>query len=261
MVDSAVFRFAVPATLAVLVSGCALPPPSGCMSEPTAGATLVSLPQEVMGKAVRRVRFTDPWQFDVYVLYRGVDGARLEATYLQARYKFGTNVVLNFNDPLERRVLGFAYNAGTHPKFGKSVWIDSAFGGMWAKSFRHPVTGQQCAGFVASWDWRSDDPKGRPSKAIYGYYCAANGASLDLTAKDNVLSKLKAGLKPVDFGIGGPACEDAGVRSTLSVGHDILIRAQPSGKAGSPAAAGDSAFPLARATRFHDYNDDSNVWE
>lgn len=258
---SAISRLVAATALVAAAGGCALPPPSGCMSEPASAEALVTLPSEIMGGAARRVRFADPREFDEYVLYRGDDGKRLEAVYMETRWKHGDNVVLNFFEPLADRVLGFAYNAGTEPAFGEAVQVDTAFGGMWAKPYRHPVTGQSCAGFMETWDERSDDPKFRPSKALYGYYCAPEGASQPVAAPaGDVLSRLEAGLRPVAAGAGTPACEDAGIRSTRPGGSDILARAKASGEAGTPAAVGDRNFPPARAVRFHQHNG-SDDWD
>lgn len=253
MIDSGGFRTAVPIAFAAALGGCTLPPPSGCMSEPDAAQALVIVPDEIMGPAARRVRFADPREFDEYVLYRGSDGERLEAVYLETRWKHGRNVVLNFFEPIDERVLGFAYNAGTQPAFQESQRLDTAFGGMWLRPYRHPVTGQQCAGFMETWDERADDPEFRPSKAIYGYYCAAQGTT-DLAAANRVLSRLEAGLRTVEAGAGGPGCENAGIRSTRPEGSDILARGKASGAAGKTASAGDVHFPPVRAVPFHEHN-------
>lgn len=67
------------------------------------------------------------------------------------------------------------FNQNRELSLGKSFLTENAFADFWVQPYQQADTGRQCAGFISQWEIRMDDPDLRPSKIMFGYFCAPKG--------------------------------------------------------------------------------------
>ncbi len=173
------------------LSACAIPPTSVGTFSPV---------EEVKGRIVLsagayadatpfRVGFYDRIQREEYALYRGAAG-QAEIVYMETRRKLEPQSVLDFDMMIEDTLPMWRFNKGQEIVWKDSVWTKSPVGGTWMRPYRLVALNRDCIGFSATWDRRKDDYEYRPSKAYFGYYCAAPGTALS----EDAAAKFVAGI-------------------------------------------------------------------
>ena len=255
-------RYRFPAVVAVfaagLLAGCAADAPTG----PTAGfrevpESRVRLAFDVPmlgGAEPVRVAWRDPLQREEYALFRGAGGAagaQAEAVFLEALPAAAGGTALDIELVVSEGVRAFTFNAGTAIEWGKSRFVESPFGGTWLQPYSLPERQRACAGFGTAWDVATSDPELRPTKAVFGYVCAAEGESLAPEAAAELVRKVDV------IGITRPrgiesayelADAPAAPLPTAERRTELAVIAQD----GAPGSrAGLPAFPLLRARPFH----------
>ncbi|MCH7956322.1 MAG: hypothetical protein IIB63_02090, partial [Proteobacteria bacterium] len=105
-----------------------------------------------------------------------------------------------------------------------------------------------CFGFATEWDHRGDDPDNRPSKVLFGYFCATKGAPLSLDRMEDLIQTIGVRgiterIRHADAARQGGAARAANVRTQASA---ALTARGP-----SPSAdRGNASFPFDLAQFF-----------
>lgn len=250
------FQLAVMTLAASLLAGCAAAPqvgnvPAGFREVPKARADIVFDDPSFVAVDPVRVAYRDPWERDEYALFRGESGEQAEVVYLAALPGAGGDTSLHMELVVSEGVRAFNHNAGTPITWGESRFVKSPFGGTWVQPFTMPKRDLACTGFGATWDVATSDPKLRPTRAMFGYYCAAKGAGLSPEQAAEVATKVGivgvtqsrkvANAYELDTSPAAPL-------PSLQRQQELAVIAQD----GAPGSvAGLPAFPLRRAQPFH----------
>ncbi len=136
-------------------------------------------------KAPERVRFTDIWQREEYALFRG-GGAQAEIIYSTTTTPVFT-VVLNYEFMVDDMVETWNLNRKHTKAWDESRRVEAPLGPFFYKPYRLVGAGRACFGFATEWDHRGDDPDNRPSKVLFGYFCAKKGAPLSLDRMEDLI--------------------------------------------------------------------------
>jgi hypothetical protein len=143
------------------------------------------------------VKYTDSWQTEEYELFRA-GGRQLEMIYAQATRAF--TVALDYQMPIEEMVVTWNLNSRQNLVWGALGRIDSRFGTWFYRTYEHGGLQRSCVGFLVEWDQIYEDPRGRPGKVLFGYFCGAEGEDLE----DETVRALIRGIR-----IGMPKERDA----------------------------------------------------
>ena len=139
-------------------------------------------------KAPERVRFTDIWQRKEYALFRG-GGAQAEIIYSTTTTPVFT-VVLNYEFMVDDMVETWNLNRKHTKAWDESRRVEAPLGPFFYKPYRLVGADRACFGFATEWDHRGDDPDNRPSKVLFGYYCAKPGAPLSLDRMEDLIQTI-----------------------------------------------------------------------
>jgi hypothetical protein len=191
-----------------------------------------------------RVKYTDAWQTEEYVLFRSGD-RQLEIIYAQAGKAF--TVALDYQMPIDVMVATWNLNSRQNLDWGPLGRIDSQWGTWFYRTYEHSDLQRSCVGFQIEWEEIYEDPQGRPGKVLFGYYCAAPAEALE----DNVVRKLIRGFSiRMQNGLSGEQkalpVHDSGAKNPLAI-------AAAGGK-GSSAHSGNSSFPFMLARYYSTSN-------
>ncbi len=166
-----------------------LPGPKAAELPPDNGLILFAA-DTVGDTAKRRVQYADNEQRVDYALYRG-GGAQAEFVYMETPY----NIWLAFEFPftIRDKVEVWKFSRGQAIDWGKAVLIRTALGQIFYRPYRLTGLNRSCVGMSGEWDTAVQDPKLRPERVMFGYYCAPPGKALGV---DETLSLLdRIGLK------------------------------------------------------------------
>ena len=122
------------------------------------------------------VKYTDSWQTEEYALFR-TGGRQLEMIYAQVDRAF--TVALDYQMPIEAMVATWNLNSRQNLVWGPLGRIDSRFGTWFYRTYEHRGLQRSCVGFMVEWDQIYEDPRGRPGKVLFGYFCGAEGEDLE----------------------------------------------------------------------------------
>jgi hypothetical protein len=123
-----------------------------------------------------RVKYTDAWQTEEYVLFRA-GGRQLEMIYAEAGR--ASTVALDYPMPIDAMVATWNLNSQQNLGWGPLGRIDSRLGTWFYRTYEHSDLQRSCVGFQIEWDEIYEDPQGRPGKVLFGYYCAATAEALE----------------------------------------------------------------------------------
>lgn len=170
-----------------LASGLATIVLSSCSISTLDTGTFVSVPEErarisvgsafYAGVTPQRIGFADSREREEYALYRGADG-QAEILYVETRSDLRRELALDFNKLIVDTVTMWRFHQGQTLNFGKTEPLKNDIAQFWVQPFQQTETGRQCVGFSSTWDTRTDDPKLRPSKLMFGYHCVPKGETL-----------------------------------------------------------------------------------
>lgn len=223
-------RHPFPARAIPLVGLCLLV--SACVSSRGAGHGTVETPPlrapveltQPPLTPVRALTYTDLWQREIYTLYADANGARAELIYAEAT---ATDTALEYpRYGLHGLTESWNLNRDGLTRWGPVRHLRSGSRVTFYAPFRPAGVNRQCVSFGSDWELTADDPRQRPGKALFGYFCAAPGKPLDTGEIKEVLA-----------GIRVPATAD----STRSA-------ATP---APGPGAIGNARFPFAFARHYN----------
>ena len=142
--------------------------------------------------AARRVQYSDNEQRVDYALFRGrgdADGAaQAEFIYMERP----TLATVAFDFPFTIRDKGAAWNIskGQTMVWGEAIMTKINLGEVFFQPYRISALKRQCFGMLGEWDTAVDDPDLRPTRILFGYYCAPPGVSLG----DDTVASLANGL-------------------------------------------------------------------
>ena len=140
------------------------------------------------GAAPERVRFTDIWQREEYALFRG-GGAQAEILYSTTTTPVFT-VVLNYEFMVDDMVETWNLNRKHTKAWDESRRVEAPLGTFFYKPYRLVGADRACFGFATEWEHRGDDPDNRPSKVLFGYFCAKKGAPLSLDRMEDLIQTI-----------------------------------------------------------------------
>lgn len=159
----------------LLLSGCA-----ALQSSPLGGSFLQPSEQHLQLAAgfsqpqTTAVAYRDPSEYEEYLQIRG--GARAEAILSVAN---GPQTALEFSKyKLHSLTESWAFNQkAAHIHWDATQHIHIGDRTYDYALYQHQTASQKrsCMAFVRAWDRPPDDPKQRPGKALFGYYCAPPG--------------------------------------------------------------------------------------
>ncbi len=138
--------------------------------------------------APERVRFTDIWQREEYALFRG-GGAQAEILYSTTTTPVFT-VVLEYRLMVDDMVETWNLNRKHAKAWDESRKVEAPLGPFFYKPYRLVGADRACFGFATEWDHRGDDPDNRPSKVLFGYFCAKPGAPLSLDRMEDLIQTI-----------------------------------------------------------------------
>ncbi len=207
---------------------------------PEDGLVVLSAPEFEAGTA-RHVRHTDSWQQEEYVLLAG-RGAQAEIVYAAVTE---TPIALTYPYAIQGAVDRWHFNRGKRKIWDGSDRRGTLFDPIFYRRYRLADEDRDCFGFSAEWDHPSDDPWSRPGRVLFGYYCAAPGASLS----DEKISRLISGLSAKDpRKIRGPVTQPAAERTAAVQ----IARGSQAEGTGAPG------FPFYFAERYNDTDGDGS---
>lgn len=140
----------------------------------------------------RRVRYLDLTQVEEYAFYDGPSG-RTElflAAVTEDHYALAD--ALN----IERAIKRFSFVGERAADIGPSGRVSVGPAMVFYRPFHLPAVARSCVGFKASWDDVVYDPERRPSALLFGYHCAAPGASLDTDVIEQSIAEFEFGRLP-----------------------------------------------------------------
>ena len=192
-----------------VVSGCALSHASSVGTAPLNASGQLHLPGKAPGHSTA-IAYRAPGTYDEY--HRRLQhGAVTEALYLEAN---GIQTALDFSSfhlhSLTQSQWRFNH-APAQLTWRKSHLAPTAHGNGHAKltyaRFRRQAQGsgttRHCVAFVRTWDIPFEQPEQLPSRAYFGYHCAAPGQSLSGKAARTYVKQIttaKHKLQPVRYG-------------------------------------------------------------
>ena len=110
---------------------------------------------------------------------------RPRRSILETRPKLENNIVFDIDVTVEETVGYWRFNDGRAGNWADSYSLASPVGQTWVRPYTISAENRSCVGFYSTWDIRQDDPYFRPSKAYFGYFCAAPGKEV---SKEDVAS-------------------------------------------------------------------------
>lgn len=248
-------RIAVVAIAAGVLAACAVEtptgPPPGFREVPADRARIAFDAPAFSGVTPVRVAYRDHWQREEYALFRAKDGTQAEVVYLEALPGAGGDTALDMEMVVSQGVRAFNHNAAVPIEWGRSRFVKSPLGGTWVQPYTLTARHVACTGFGATWDVATSDPKLRPTRAMFGYYCAPKGRHLtpaqatEIATKVGIIgvtqSRRAENVRQLEAGSAAPL-------PTLHRQQELAVIAQD----GDPGSlAGLPAFPLRRAESFH----------
>jgi hypothetical protein len=136
------------------------------------------------------VKYTDSWQTEEYALFRA-DGRQLEMIYAQASEAF--TVALDYQMPIEKMVSTWNLNSRQNLVWGPLGRVDTRLGTWFYRTYAHNALQRSCAGLMVEWDQIYEDPQGRPRKVAFGYFCRAEGETLEDEAVRALIRGIRIG--------------------------------------------------------------------
>ncbi len=140
------------------------------------------------GAAPERVRFTDIWQREEYALFRS-GGTQAEIVYSTTTTPVFT-VILEYQLMVDDMVETWNLNRKHAKAWGESRRIEAPLGPFFYRPYRLVGADRACFGFATEWEHRGDDPDNRPSKVLFGYFCAKKGAPLSLDRMEDLIQTI-----------------------------------------------------------------------
>jgi len=123
----------------------------------------------------RRVQYADNEQRVDYALYQG-GGAQAEFIYMETPYSLW--VAFEFPYTIRDKVEAWKFSKGQAMEWDEAVRIRTALGQVFYRPYRLTGMNRSCFGMSGEWDPAVEDPKQRPERIMFGYYCAPPGKTL-----------------------------------------------------------------------------------
>ncbi|NQV82302.1 MAG: hypothetical protein HQ494_00660 [Rhodospirillales bacterium] len=142
------------------------------------GVILFSAPD--WDAAVRRVQYTDNEQRVDYALFRGRGeaGAAAQAEFIYMERPTMANVAFNFPFNVRDKAAAWNFSKGQAVEWGEAILTTIDIGTIYTQPYRLVAMDRQCFGLLGEWDNAVDDPDLRPTRILFGYYCAPTGVPL-----------------------------------------------------------------------------------
>ncbi|MCH7551527.1 MAG: hypothetical protein IIA35_07505 [Proteobacteria bacterium] len=137
---------------------------------------LILFNADTVGKTpVRRIQYSDNEQRVDYALYKG-NGAQAEFIYMETPYSLW--VAFEFPYTIRDKVEAWKFSKGQAIEWDEAVLIRTALGQVFYRPYRLTGMDRSCVGMSGEWDIAVEDPKLRPERIMFGYYCAPPGKTL-----------------------------------------------------------------------------------
>ena len=138
-----------------------------------------------------RVKYTAAWQTEEYILFRA-GGRQLEMIYTEASKAF--TVALEYQLPIEAMVSTWNLNSRQNLVWGPLGRVDTRLGTWFYRPYEPSDLQRSCIGFMVEWDQIYEDPQGRPGKVVFGYFCGAEGETLEGEAVGALIRGIRIGM-------------------------------------------------------------------
>ncbi len=198
------------------------------------------------------VKYTDLWQTEEYRLFRA-GGRQLEMIYAQADRAF--TVALDYQMPIEAMVATWNLNSRQNLVWGPLGRIDSRFGTWFYRTYEHGGLQRPCVGFLVEWDQIYEDRQGRPGKVVFGYFCGAEGETLE----DEAVRALILGIRiripeelPKERDTAHDTSDDKEARLFVDGGLKSPTAGATAGEYGPSIDSGNPRFPFMFARYYSD---------
>lgn len=199
---------------------------------PEEGMLVNTLPEFATGSQ-RRVVFTDRWQHEEYALFQA-GGAQSEMIMSLANER--DIIALEYALTVRRNIDTWNINRNHSIQYGRSGRVDGRLGTYFYEHYALSGVNRNCVGYYTTWDEHVEDYQGRPSKAVFGYYCAAPGDKITTAKVNDIVDSVdfRAAYNYARFEPTPPKIAVAGV-----AGQSAVTFAK-----GSNANAGNANFPF-----------------
>jgi hypothetical protein len=122
-----------------------------------------------------RVKYADSWQTEEYALFRS-EGRQSEIVYAEANRTL--TVALDYQMTIEEMAATWNLNSRQNLVWKPLRRIDAPFETWFYRIYEMSDLQRSCVGFMVEWDQVYEDPRGRPGKVLFGYFCGARGETL-----------------------------------------------------------------------------------
>lgn len=244
LIFASAHRLAVCAAAVLFVAGCAVPEDRRHGYRPLAAEDgLIAFDAPAFaGRQPTRVLYADRRQREEYARFQG-GGAQAEVVYLSIRTWHNPRSVLNGVAGLDGMLETWSYLDGRLGQAQEAVAWQTDLTKIWFRTFRLSGSNRTCLGFRGEWDFHAWDRLYRPTRAMFGYYCAKPGA--DITTAE-------AGTLMDGLGIGGVSRRLSGQPVTITAIPDLPTQQQLAAlvRSRGGGSLGTAQFPLRLATTF-----------
>ncbi|NQU61896.1 MAG: hypothetical protein HQ512_12255 [Rhodospirillales bacterium] len=215
----------------------------------------------------RRVQYSDNQQRVDYALFEGrkkAGSGRAELVYMEIAY----NTIWSFEFPfiIADKVNAWNFSKGKPVEWGEAVQLETKLGWIFYRPYKliGQLTGdsRQCFGMSGEWDIAPGDNNHRPTRVMFGYYCAAPGVAV----ADEAMRSLAEGIGirgvtvratghadriykfhgDVEAHFGGPGASAKAVETARGINGGIE----------TASSAGIGEFPFRYARQFNPYGPD-----
>ncbi len=140
----------------------------------------------------RRVRYLEPMEVEECAIYDGLSGRAELFVAAVTEDHYALADTLNIERAIER----FSFLRERAADIGPSGRVSVGPAIVFYRAFYFPAEARSCVGFKASWNDVAYDPERRPSALLFGYHCAAPGASLDAYTIEESIAEFEFGRPP-----------------------------------------------------------------
>ncbi len=236
-------RFAYIAVSAVVLTGCTVAEDMRHGFRPLAaenGLMVFDAPA-FDGTEPVRVMYADHRQREEYVRFQG-GGAQAEVVYLSIRKWHNPRTVLNGVAGLDGMHESWNFLKGRPHEEQEAVAWETDLTKIWYKTFGLSGSKRTCMGFRAEWDENYWDRESRPTRALFGYYCAKPGTEI---------STVEAGMLMDGLGIRGVSQRQTGRPTDVTAIPETPTQQELAALArGGDGGVGAVRFPMLLAWTF-----------
>lgn len=140
----------------------------------------------------RTVTFRGAWQVEEYVRAVAED---FEAELILAFTPAHETLSLDYSMTLKDFVNSWNFNRDRPKEWLTADRFYRRPATFFYRRYRLPDVDRECVGYTASWRQKADDPRSRPSRLSFGYFCLMPSAVLSADAAETLLRRIEIRLE------------------------------------------------------------------